>query len=241
MARGHRGRRRHSQNTRLYLNSNSSAEVLPEASVAPPSMPDQIAETETAEPLLEATSKVTLPSTCASLVDPEEGTDLRTDQTRDQVDVNIFLHLNKVGLIGMFETKVKKKNVEKVAAKVFPGWRWIYNFHLDPRGRIWVAWNPKSYQIKPMHELRSIGAYYSVWSRIDRALTNVYWSDVFNFTQVRYDTNSLSNHTPLLIQFPQSPKAKTKFQYCDIWAKYENFHTIITAALPNPSSTLNLL
>jgi len=56
-----------------------------------------------------------------------------------QVDVNIFLHLNKVGLIGMFKKKVKEKNAEKVAAKVFPGWSWIHNFHLDPRGRIWVA------------------------------------------------------------------------------------------------------
>ncbi|KAJ8423616.1 hypothetical protein Cgig2_015705 [Carnegiea gigantea] len=151
-----------------------------------------------------------------------------------QVDVNIFLHLNKVGLIGMFKTKVKEKNAEKVVAKVFPGWRWIQNFHLDPRD---------SYELQ---ELRSIGAYYSwtnksVWGRIDRALTNVYWSDVFNFTQVRYNTNSLSNHTPLLIQFPQSPKAKTKFQYCDMWANHENFHTIITVALPSPSSTLNLL
>lgn len=97
-----------------------------------------------------------------------------------------------------------------------------------------------------LQELRSIGAYYSqtnklVWSRIGRALTNVYWSDVFNYTQVRYDTNSLSDHTPLLIQFPQSPKAKTKFQYCDMWAKHENFHRIITAALPSPSCTLNLI
>ena len=35
-----------------------------------------------------------------------------------QVDVSIFLHSNKVGLIGLLETKVKEKNVEKIAAKV---------------------------------------------------------------------------------------------------------------------------
>ena len=40
-----------------------------------------------------------------------------------QVDVHIFLQTNKLGLIGLLETKVKEKNVEKVATHVFPGWR----------------------------------------------------------------------------------------------------------------------
>jgi len=38
-----------------------------------------------------------------------------------QVDVHIFLQTNNVGLIGLLKTKVKIKNVEKVAAQVFPG------------------------------------------------------------------------------------------------------------------------
>jgi len=38
-----------------------------------------------------------------------------------QVDINIYLDLNKVGLVGLFETKVKPANVDKVALKVFPG------------------------------------------------------------------------------------------------------------------------
>jgi len=199
-----------------------------------------------------------------------------------------------VGLVGLLETKVKEKNGEKVA-----GWRWVHNFHLDPKGRIWVAWNPRYYQLKMIHmtmqfihyeavqvstnthffityvyglhqlqqrqelwdellsytqimdpwcvigdfkailykenrvggdevmmakigdmrnfvdnseleELISIGAYYSwsnkiVHSKIDKALANVYWHEAFNFTQVIYDTQSLSDHTRLLIQFPNSP------------------------------------
>lgn len=157
----------------------------------------------------------------------------------------------------------------------------MHNFHLDPKGRIWVAWNPRYYQLQLLHmsvqfihyralqistnlkfyitfvcglnhlqqrqglwdelstyqpsdepwcvigdfnvilykedrmggdevriaelldlksfmdtcelqEMRSIGPYYSwtnksVWSRIDRAITNVYWCGHFNFTQVRYE------------------------------------------------------
>ena len=248
-----------------------------------------------------------------------------------QVDVHLFLQLNNVGLIGLLETKVKIQNVEKVAAQVFPGWRWTHNFSLNPKGRIWVAWKPSSYQVEvihiseqyvhckatqtssnikffityvyglnqvlsrkqmwedlstkqpaqepwciigdfnailykedrigggevlfsdikdmqefmennELHEMKSIGPYYSwtnktIKSRIDRALINEEWNAVFNYTQVRYEANSLSDHTPLMVQFLPSPKPKTRFQFCDMWARHADFHSIITSCLPYPTSS----
>jgi len=68
-----------------------------------------------------------------------------------QVDVHLYLQMNNVGLLGLLETKVKIKSVEKVAATVFPGWRWIHNFSQNPKGRIWVAWKPSCYQIEATH------------------------------------------------------------------------------------------
>ena len=59
-----------------------------------------------------------------------------------QVDISIYLNLNKAGLVGLFETKVKLSNVDKVASQVFPGWRWHHNFSLNTKGRIWIAWRP---------------------------------------------------------------------------------------------------
>jgi len=53
-----------------------------------------------------------------------------------------------VGLIGLLETKVKEKNVEKVADKICQGWQWFYNFSHGNRQRIWVAWNPKCYKVQ---------------------------------------------------------------------------------------------
>jgi len=38
-----------------------------------------------------------------------------------QEEVRSFLHKNKVGMIGLLETKVKIKNVDKIAGNVFPG------------------------------------------------------------------------------------------------------------------------
>jgi len=52
-----------------------------------------------------------------------------------QEDVKIFLHENKIGLVGLLETKIKENKVEK-ARKLFLGWQWIHNFPLNSKGRI---------------------------------------------------------------------------------------------------------
>ncbi|KAJ8419423.1 hypothetical protein Cgig2_014910 [Carnegiea gigantea] len=54
-----------------------------------------------------------------------------------------------------------------------------------------------------LQEMRSAGAYYSwtnkvVRSRIDRAFIDSLWHETFDFTQVTYMANGLSDHTPLL-------------------------------------------
>ena len=92
-----------------------------------------------------------------------------------------------------------------------------------------------------LHEMKSIGPYYSwtnktVMTRIDRALINEEWNAHFNYMQVRYEANSLSDHTPLMVQFLPSPKPKTRFQYCDMWARHAEFHSIITSCLPSHTS-----
>ena len=64
-----------------------------------------------------------------------------------QEGVKIFLYNNKVGFVGLLETKVKEHNVSMVAAKIFPGWHWHMNFSLNPKGGIWIAWKPSSYNV----------------------------------------------------------------------------------------------
>ena len=65
-----------------------------------------------------------------------------------QEDVCSFLYNNKVGMIGLPETNVKDKNVDDVASKTFPRWLWQHNFEHDPKGRIWIAWKPSSYNVQ---------------------------------------------------------------------------------------------
>ncbi|KAJ8425201.1 hypothetical protein Cgig2_004323 [Carnegiea gigantea] len=71
-------------------------------------------------------------------------------------------------------------------------------------------------------------------------LINGLWYEVFDYTTVKYLTNGLSDHTPMLIQFPTAPKPSPQFQYCDIWSSHSDFHSIITSMLPIVSSTHNM-
>ena len=65
-----------------------------------------------------------------------------------QEDVCSFLYNNKVGIIGLLETEVKDKNVDKVVGKTFPGWLWQHNFEYDTKGRIQIAQKPSSYNVQ---------------------------------------------------------------------------------------------
>jgi len=58
--------------------------------------------------------------------------------------------------------------------------------------------------------MKSIGPYYSwtnntIRSRIDHALINEDWNAHFNYAQVRYAANCLSDHTPLDGAIPTLP------------------------------------
>ena len=63
-----------------------------------------------------------------------------------QEDVKLFLHNNSIGLVRLLETKIKLQNVQKVASNLFPSWRWMHNFTLNSKGRIWLAWKPNVYR-----------------------------------------------------------------------------------------------
>jgi len=65
-----------------------------------------------------------------------------------QEDLKIFLQLNNLGLVGLFETKIKMKNVAKIPSRLFQGWRWEHNFSHSPKGRIWITWKPNSFTVQ---------------------------------------------------------------------------------------------
>jgi len=73
-----------------------------------------------------------------------------------QEDIRPFLHNNKVGLLGLLETKVKKEEDNKVAARTFPRWMWQHNSTPNIKGRIWIAWKQRSYKVKVLKKIEHL-------------------------------------------------------------------------------------
>ena len=75
-------------------------------------------------------------------------------------------------------------------------------------------------------EMRSFGSYYSwsnkgrngkrLWSRIDRASTNLEWYNIFEFAQVDYMVEGISNRCPLKTTICNSRRIAHLFKYYDM-------------------------
>lgn len=58
-----------------------------------------------------------------------------SEKQRDVVD---FVYKNKVGLVGLLETKLKKEKLNSIHLRFFQSWSSIDNCAMHPRSRIWV-------------------------------------------------------------------------------------------------------
>ncbi|XP_074277741.1 uncharacterized protein LOC141601364 [Silene latifolia] len=56
-------------------------------------------------------------------------------------DIRRFLHINKVSLFGLVETRVKIKNNDRIQARFSSPWKVIDNSEVKDSGRIWLLWD----------------------------------------------------------------------------------------------------
>uniref|UniRef100_A0A803QPV1 Reverse transcriptase domain-containing protein n=1 Tax=Cannabis sativa TaxID=3483 RepID=A0A803QPV1_CANSA len=74
----------------------------------------------------------------------------RTDldkQMDDQSLVKQFIALQRIGLVGLLETRVKASKLGALYLRVFNGWCFTSNVAWHPGGRIVLAWNPQCYHV----------------------------------------------------------------------------------------------
>ena len=57
------------------------------------------------------------------------------------------------------------------------------------------------------------------------------WYDQFDYFHVTYLPRILSDHSPMLLEFPGSPRPPPQFQFCDLWTRHPTFLTIVTRYL----------
>lgn len=64
-----------------------------------------------------------------------------------QGEVRKLISEHKLSLCGLVETKVKEVNKDSVLINLARDWKAICNYQFDPRGGIWVCWNPKELDV----------------------------------------------------------------------------------------------
>ena len=61
--------------------------------------------------------------------------------SRDKAkEVQRFLEINNVSVIGLMETKIREVNAKKIYKKLGNKWNWSSNYNHHEKERVWVSW-----------------------------------------------------------------------------------------------------
>lgn len=56
-----------------------------------------------------------------------------------QKELKKYLHINKIRLAGLVETRVKEHNIKGVVQAIASGWGVLHNYEVATNGRIWLV------------------------------------------------------------------------------------------------------
>lgn len=73
-----------------------------------------------------------------------------------QREVQILCNNQKMNLIGLLETKIKRDNIDEIASKMFVGWKFDTNLDNHYNGRIWVTWRPNYYRVNTLMKITQL-------------------------------------------------------------------------------------
>lgn len=63
--------------------------------------------------------------------------------------VKDFISHNKLSLLAILETHVKKEFSNRISATICPNWNWVFNYDYHNNGRVWVGWDPSIWHVTP--------------------------------------------------------------------------------------------
>lgn len=67
-----------------------------------------------------------------------------------QREVVHFVNRNKLGLVGLIETKLKRQKLLSCHNKFFQSWKYVDNCDQHPRGRIWILWREAEFEVREL-------------------------------------------------------------------------------------------
>ncbi|XP_074305997.1 uncharacterized protein LOC141641225 [Silene latifolia] len=121
--------------------------------------------------------------------------------------------IGQTGLFGLLETKVKPENIVGIGNKLCEGWCLTTNTRFHKGGRVWVVWNPNTYDVQPLD-------YYSQF--IHMTVYSIINSKMFYLTMI-YAHNDIVSREELW------RKMRAFAMQCDgPWAMAGDFNCVLT-------------
>ncbi|XP_071933804.1 uncharacterized protein [Coffea arabica] len=80
----------------------------------------------------------------------------------------------------------------------------------------------------------------TVWQRLDRALTNVAWNEVFGCSKVSHLSRGRSDHAPLLIQYGDVTATAPSFRFLNVWRNHSEFLPVVRKVWQTPVSATGM-
>lgn len=64
--------------------------------------------------------------------------------------------------------------------------------------------------------------------KIDRALVNVYWSEVFSFSEASFLAPGVSDHTPILVRIVPPTLRRKPFKFFNFWTSHPDYPRLVS-------------
>jgi len=83
-------------------------------------------------------------------------------------------------MIEFMETKIKLIIDNAIVARTFPGWKWDDNFTPSIKGRVWITWHLRSYDVQVLQKTNQfIHSYVTQMSTGRKFFYNLYlWDEL---------------------------------------------------------------
>ncbi|XP_062085742.1 uncharacterized protein LOC133791849 [Humulus lupulus] len=167
-----------------------------------------------------------------------------------------FCNVNKIGIGGLLETKLKGNKVQELMDIKFTNWE----FHTSPivEGRLLIIWRKSFVKVvvlaestQHVHSLKRSGSNFTwtnnqdgssrIYSKIDHGFVNEEWHDSFPNTAARFSWEATSDHCSCVISASATKTIGIKpFRFFNFLAEHHDFKLTVEQSWKRPVSSQGL-
>ncbi|XP_074302968.1 uncharacterized protein LOC141637308 [Silene latifolia] len=161
-------------------------------------------------------------------------------------EIHDFLRVNNLDMLGILETKTKKRVSGTVLRSYFGSYHFLCNYDHLNQGRIWLLWKSSTVVVTPLivhSQFIHCKVSHNASNQLDRAMANVQWFTQFPAASANFLSSGISDHSPVVVTIFDDVKNRTRFSFLNCWLEHPNYHSLVQEAWAIPvsgSSTFKL-